>query len=41
LGRGGGAAVNLRRFLSDPLMSIAKTWRRVRKLLGRSVGRGG
>ena len=33
--------MNLRRFLSDPLMSIAKTWRRLRKLLGRGVGRDG
>jgi hypothetical protein len=29
--------VNLHRSLADPLMSIAKTWRRLRKLLGRSA----
>jgi hypothetical protein len=31
--------VSLRRFLADPLLSVAKTWRRLRKLPGMSDGR--
>ena len=31
--------MSLRRFLADPLMSVAKTWRRLLKLLGIGVER--